>query len=264
VPNDLAVQDSGSPVLFVVASVDVQKKNLFVDVKGYSSGGVTWTIDFFSIDGETEQFNGPWDDLDKYISDTRFIGTDGKIYRIQITLVDSGHYTEYVYEFVKRHSFGVYACKGQKWLNNGETYTLFSAKALQHIGIPQAFHVNTGKLKDKISVLLDRSFWVSGQYQPWWYPNFPEDFRDDYFQMFEAEVKEEQLDLKTHRYVGSLWKQLFGKPNHAFDTYVYNLAALEIAAEYYCKDQLGMQALDYTAFWEVAKTGEFYEEPQKK
>jgi hypothetical protein len=28
VPNDLAVQDSGSPVLFVVASVDVQKKSI--------------------------------------------------------------------------------------------------------------------------------------------------------------------------------------------------------------------------------------------
>jgi phage terminase large subunit GpA-like protein len=264
VPNDLAVQDSGSPVLFIVASVDVQKKNLFVDVKGYSYGGVTWTIDFFSIDGETEQFNGPWDELDRYISDTRFIGTDGKIYRVQETLVDSGHYTEYVYQFVKRHSFGVYACKGQKWLNNGETYTLFSAKALQQIGMAQAFHINTGKLKDKISVLLDRSFWAGGQYQPWWYPNFPEDFRDDYFQMFEAEVKEEVIDKRTNKVTGSLWKQLFGKPNHAFDTYVYNLACLEIAAEYYCRDGLGMPALDYTTFWEAAKTGKFYEDPLKK
>jgi hypothetical protein len=33
--------------------------------------------------------------------------------------VDSGHYTEFVYEFVKRHSFGVYACKGKDWINTG-------------------------------------------------------------------------------------------------------------------------------------------------
>ncbi|MDR2097721.1 MAG: phage terminase large subunit family protein [Spirochaetaceae bacterium] len=264
VPNDLAVKDSGSPVLIIIASVDVQKKNLFVDVKGYSNGGVTWTIDFFPIEGDTEQFNGPWDELDKYISDTRFIGTDGKIYWIRMTIVDSGHYTEYVYEFVKRHSFGVYACKGQKWINNGETYTLFSAKALQQIGMAQAFHINTGKLKDKISVLLTRSFWVGDQRQPWWYPNFPEDFRDDYFQMFEAEVKEEVIDKKTNKVTGTLWRQLFGKDNHAFDTYVYNLAALEIAAEYYCRDRLGLPALDYTTFWEMAKAGEFYEEPIKK
>jgi phage terminase large subunit GpA-like protein len=264
VPNDLAVQDSGSPVLFVVASVDVQKKNLFVDVKGYSIGCVTWTIDFFPIEGETEQFNGPWDELDKYISDTRFIGTDGKIYRTQITIVDSGHYTEYVYAYVKRHSFGVYACKGQNLLRNGETYALFSPTALQHIGMTQAFHVNTGKLKDKISVLLTQSFWISGQHQPWWYPNFPEDFRDDYFQMFEAETKKEYVDKKTNKVIGTFWQQSFGKPNHALDTYVYNLAGLEIAAEYYCRDMLGLPALDYNAFWEVAKTGEFYEEPHKK
>jgi hypothetical protein len=116
----------------------MSKKNLFVDVKGYSNGGVTCTIDFFSIEGETEQFNGPWDELDRYISDTRFIGTDGKIYRIQITIVDSGHYTEYVYEFVKRHSFGVYTCKGKKYLNGGETYSLFSTKLIQQIGMAQS------------------------------------------------------------------------------------------------------------------------------
>jgi phage terminase large subunit GpA-like protein len=263
VPNDLAVEDSGSPVLFLVASVDVQKKNLFVDVKGYSYGGVTWTVDFFPIEGKTEQFNGPWDELDKYISDTRFIGTDGKIYRIQITMVDSGHYTQYVYEFVKRHSFGVYACKGQDYIKTGETYTLFSQAALQHIGMAQAFHINTGKLKDKISVLLNQSFWISGQYQPWWYPNFPEDFRDDYFQMFEAETKHEYIDKKTNKVSRVFWKQEFGKPNHALDTYVYNLAGLEIAAEYYCRDTLGLPSLDYKTFWEVARNGEFYEQRHK-
>jgi phage terminase large subunit GpA-like protein len=258
-PNDLAVADSGSPVLFVVASVDVQKKNLYVDVKGYSDGGVTWTLDFFSIEGDTEDFNGPWDQLDAYISDKRFIGTDGKIYRIQITLVDSGHYTEYVYEFVKRHSFGVYACKGRDWITNGETYELFSTKALQQLGMAQAFHVNTGKLKDRISAALTNSFWITGQYQPLWYPNFPETFHDDYFKQFEAETKEEVRDKKTNRFVKAVWRQKFGQDNHALDTYVYNLAALEIAAEYFCMYTLNLPALNWRAFWEAAKTGAFYE-----
>jgi phage terminase large subunit GpA-like protein len=246
-------------VLFVVASVDVQKKNLYVDIKGYSDGGVTWTRDFFSIEGDTEDFNGPWDKLDAYISDTRFVGTDGKIYRIQITLVDSGHYTEYVYEFVKRHLFGVYACKGRDWITNGETYELFSAKALQQLGMAQAFHVNTGKLKDRISAALTNSFWITGQYQPFWYPNFPETFHDDYFKQFEAETKEEVRDKKTNRFVKAVWRQKFGQDNHALDTYVYNLAALEIAAEYFCLYTLHLPALNWRAFWEAAKTGVFYE-----
>jgi phage terminase large subunit GpA-like protein len=262
VPNEIALKDTGSPILFIVASVDVQKKNLFVDVKGYSDGGATWTLDFFSIDGEAEQFNGPWDKLDEYISEKQFIGDDGKMYRIQITLVDSGHYTEFVYEFVKRHSFGVYACKGRDWLPNGETYDLFSARALEKIGLPQAFMINTGKLKDRISAALTASFWETGKYQPPWYPNFPEDFRDDYFKMFEAETKEEVKYSGTNAVRKIAWRQKFNQDNHAFDTYVYNLAALEIAAEYYCKTQLFLPALDWHAFWEMAKTGIFYAAPK--
>jgi phage terminase large subunit GpA-like protein len=263
VPNKMAIEDSGSPILFVVASVDVQQKNLFVDVKGYSDGGSTWTLDFFPIPGETEQFNGPWDKLDEYISDRRFIADDGKIYRIQITVVDSGHYTEYVYEFVKRHSFGVYACKGKDWINTGETYALFSKSALEKIGMAQAFHINTGKLKDRISAALTSSFWETGKFQPLWYPNFPEDFRDDYFKMFEAEKKVFTKLKDSENITRVSWVQEYGKDNHAFDTYVYNLAALEIAAEYYCKERLYLPALNWRAFWEEAKTGAFYEDPSR-
>jgi phage terminase large subunit GpA-like protein len=263
VPNEMAIKDSGSPVLFVVASVDVQQKKLFVDVKGYSDGGSTWTLDFFSIPGETEQFNGPWDKLDEYISDKRFIADDGKIYRIQITIVDSGHYTEYVYEFVKRHSFGVYACKGKDWINTGETYALFSKSALEKIGMAQAFHINTGKLKDRISAALTSSFWETDKFQPLWYPNFPEDFRDDYFKMFEAEKKVFTKLKDSENITRVSWVQEYGKDNHAFDTYVYNLAALEIAAEYYCKERLYLPALNWRAFWEEAKTGAFYEDPSQ-
>jgi phage terminase large subunit GpA-like protein len=261
IPNDMAVADSGSPILFVAASVDVQQKNLFVDVKGYSDGGSTWTLDFFSIPGETEQFNGPWDKLDEYISDTRFIGTDGKVYRIQTTLVDSGYYTNYVYEFVNRHPFGIYACKGRDWIKTGETYELFSPKALQHLGMDQVFHINTGKLKDKISALFSMTFWETGQFQPSWYPNFPEDFRDDYFKMFAAETRNIVKFKDSDTVARVAWRQKFGQDNHAFDTYVYNLAALEIAAEYYCKNELFLPALNWRAFWEAAKTGAFYEDP---
>jgi len=264
VPNKMSIQDSGSPILYVVCSVDVQQKSLFVDVKGYSDGGVTWTLDFFQINGETEQFNGVWDKLDEYISDHRFIGDDGKIYRIQITLVDSGRYTDYVYEFVKRHSFGVYACKGKDWINTGETYALFSDKTLEKIGMAQAFHINTGKLKDRISAALTSSFWETEKFQPLWYPNFPEDFRDDYFKMFEAEKKVFTKLKGAENITRVQWIQEFGKDNHAFDTYVYNLAALEIAAEYYCKEVLLLETLNWRAFWEAAKGGLFYEEPESE
>jgi phage terminase large subunit GpA-like protein len=261
VPNDLAVQDTGSPVLVLIASVDVQDDCLYVDVKGYSAGGATWTLEFIELKGGTAEFNGVWDKLDAIIGDKRYIGTDGKVYRIQFTFVDSGHNTDYVYQYVKKHSGGVFAIKGRDKLPSGETYQFFSPAALEKIGFPNALSVNTFKLKDKISAALTSSFWITGQPQPAWYPNFREDFHDDYFRQFEAETKEEKRNAETGQFLGIIWKKKFGADNHAFDTYVYNLAALELLAEYWCKEQMGLPALDWSAFWDLAKKGEFYREP---
>jgi phage terminase large subunit GpA-like protein len=254
VPNDIALRDAGSPILIVVASVDVQNDCLYVDVKGYADGGSTWTLEFFEIKGNTADFNGPWDKLNEFIDGKRYVGNDGKTYQIAITLIDSGYNTTWAHAFAQRYASGVYACKGKDWIAAGESYQLFSPGALQRIGMERVYHVNTGKLKDKISAALMSSFWSSNECQPHWYPNFPKDFHDDYFKMFEAETKKEKRDPLTNKFKGYVWQLAFGKPNHAFDAYVYNLAALEILAEYYCKEW-GLAALNWDYFWATAKTG---------
>jgi len=230
VPNKMAKTDSGSPILFVAASVSVQKKYLYVDVKGYSQLGVSWTLDYFSIYGNIEQFNGPWNRLKKYLSETRFVSDNGKNkYRIQITLVDSAHYTKYVYEFVKRHPFGVYACKSANNLSPEKIFKLFPEPVLKHIGLNHAFFINTEEIKNRINEALTNSFWYAdSKYQPRWFPNFPENLKDYYLRL-------------------------------AIDTYVYNLAALEIAATYYCIHELKLKTLDWSTFWTHAQCGAFYE-----
>ena len=56
-----------------------------------------------------------------------------------------------------------------------------------------------------------------------------------------------------------LWKQRSGVDNHAFDTYGYNMAALEIFADAYCRDALGLSGLSWAHFWQTAKEGVFIE-----
>jgi phage terminase large subunit GpA-like protein len=257
VPNHIASTDAGFPVFLLVASVDVQADCLYVDIKGYADKGSTWTLDFIEIRGNTAQFNGPWDKLEELL-DRRFIGTDGRVYYIAITLVDSGYNTEWVYGFCQRHRAGVYAVKGYDYLGDGETYRLFSAAALERNGLGIAYQVSTGKLKDRIAAALMKSFWQAGEYQPRWYPNFPEGFRDDYFKMLESETKVERREKGTNKHLGYAWRPKFGQPNHALDTYVYNLAGLEIFAEDYCRRTLGLAALDWDAFWGAAKAGAFW------
>lgn len=257
VPNKMAINDAGSPIWILCGSVDVQKDCLFVDVKGYGDRGVTWTIDAFRIDGPTEDFYGVWDKLAEFIERTVYESDDGHHYRIALTLVDSGHYTDWVYAFCSRFSAGVYACKGTDWIKNGETYQLFNKKTLESIGLPLAYHVNTGKLKDRIARAMNMLQWDEGTKQPDWFPNFPEDFHDDYFRMFEAEEKVEEYDKKTNKYIRTVWRAKPGAPNHFFDTYDYNLAALEIFADDICRNDLRINMLDWDAFWRYAAYGAF-------
>jgi phage terminase large subunit GpA-like protein len=262
VPNDLAVKDSGSPILIIVCSVDVQKNNLFVDVKGYSMGGVTWTLDFFEIAGDTATFNGPWDLLDDYIGNKIFIGTDKKTYHIEMTLVDSGWNTEWVYAYALRHGKGVYVCKGKDRLEGSATFKLFNQSTLKGIGLGQAYHINTVKMKDRIANAFMNLPWNERDFQPSWYPNFADDFRDDYFKQFEAEDRVDEYD-QYGRWMRTIWRPKHNAPNHAFDTYGYNLAALEIYATDVCRHVLHVEALDWDLFWAAAKEGIFYDELEK-
>jgi phage terminase large subunit GpA-like protein len=258
IPNKMALEYSGTVILIVVASVDVQKNCLYVDVKGYSGQGVTWTIDFFAIEGDTGSLNGPWDQLEAYIENKRFAGDDGKIYKIAITLVDSGWNTEYVYAFAMRYPSRIYACKGTDTFRAGETYKLFDKGTLIRIGLSLAFHINTSKMKDRISNSMSLLSWNEKEFQPPWYCNFPEDFRDDYFKMFEAEERVNEYD-QYNRYRRTIWKPKRGIPNHAFDTYGYNLAALEIFADAYCREVLEFPGIDWNAFWDAIKNNGFFE-----
>ena len=259
VPNMMALKDSGSIILIVVASVDVQKDRLYVDVKGYSGRGVTWTLDFHEIKGDTTSLNGPWDELETYIENKRFIGDDDHVYKILMTIVDSGWNTEYVYAFASRYNRQVYACKGESYLPGGETYKLFDKATLDRIGLQRVYRINVGKMKDRISNSMTNAVWNTDELQPPWYANFPEDFRDDYFKQFEAEERVDIYDKATGRYLRTIWRAKHGVPNHALDTYNYNMAALEILADAYCREILRLRGIDWDLFWQAVKDKPFYD-----
>jgi phage terminase large subunit GpA-like protein len=107
-----------------------------------------------------------------------------------------------------------------------------------------------------------RLAWNEKDYQPPWYPNFADDFKNDYFKQFEAEDRMDEYD-QYGRYKRTIWKPKHGAANHALDTYCYNVAALEIFATLFCKQVLNLKALDLDLFWAAAKEGIFYDESGK-
>ena len=252
-------KDSGSEILFLTCAVDCQKNNIFVHIIGWCDGGRNYMLDFFSIDGIVEDYNSEvWRKLSDVLEMRIWIDKkDGRQYKIMNTFIDSGHYTDYVYEFCKIYSAFVYPIKGEDYITGGLTYKMFNKKTLDEKGLTAAYHINTTMIKDRIARYFNLQ-WNTGEIQPEWYPNFPEDTRDDIFTQFESEERINEYDKITNKWIRSRWRLVPGRENHCFDTYCYNIASCEMFAEYVCRNVLDINYLDWQEFWKYAREGHFY------
>jgi phage terminase large subunit GpA-like protein len=251
-------KDSGSEILLLTCAVDVHKKNLYTDIKAWCKDGISYTIDTFKIEGDTEVLNGEvWQALDDIIMNQVWTDENGKNYRIINTVIDSGHYTKYVYEFAKKYSQGVMAIKGDDWITGGLTYKPFTKSTLEKAGLPIAYFINSTKMKDFIADIFNKN-WDSGKIQPDWFANFPNDYGDDMFHHFEGEQRVDEYDKITNKWLRRRWRLIPGRENHGLDLFCYNLANLELIADSVCRNDLGLDYLDWTAFWDYAAEGYFY------
>jgi phage terminase large subunit GpA-like protein len=261
IPEKMMIEDTGSPALILTCAADPGKDKIYIDTKAWTQGGQSWTIDFFPIEGDvTNHKSELWSKLDKYLMEKVYISETGKKYKIMNTFIDSGwgKYTDVVYEFCKQYSTGVFAVKGERHLPGGITYKMFSKETLEKSGLVAGYRINTTKLKDRISRSMSTLQWDTGKFQPEWYPNFPENLHDDFFRMFEAETRVEVRDKITNQFKYVVWMQTEGADNHAFDTYVYNLAGLEHIADFVCRQVLNLPVLSWLDFWNYCKTEAFY------
>jgi phage terminase large subunit GpA-like protein len=262
--NKAFKEDSGSEILLLTSSVDVQKTCLFVHIIGWTIGGRNYTIDFIQIDGIVEnKYSQVWKKLDELLIERTWYSDDDKEYRIIQTVIDSGHYTAWVYDFVNKYSSGIFAIKGEDYLTGGLIYKEFNRSTLEKAGLSVAFHLNTTLLKDRIAKIFN-SRWETGKMQEEWYPNFAEDLKDDFYDQFEAEQKVDEYDKITNKWLRSRWRQIPGRENHSFDTYAYGLANLEILADFICRNELNYNYLNWGAFWDFAGAGIFYKDHKKK
>ena len=251
--NKMAMEESGSNVLILTCAVDVQKASneLLVDIKAWCKGGISYTLDFRSLpaaeDVQTVD-DKCWKDLENIIENEIWTADNKKQYRISTTVIDSGWATDTVYEFCKQYLGGVYAIKGEQYLPGGLMYRQMSKETRDRTGLDNAYTLNTTQLKRNVNKYL-KSDWHTGQTQPNFYMNFPENLRDDFFKMFTAEYLAEKRDKRTGKFKGLEWRLIQGRANHAFDCAGYQLAAIEMIAEYQCINVLKLKARDWSKYW---------------
>jgi phage terminase large subunit GpA-like protein len=258
VPNRWAIEFAGSFILFVVCTVDVHKSNLAVAVWGFCRGGRVFLLNYWRYLGNCEDPVDPltWGRLSTLLETQEYVSDDGKHYRIELALIDSGYLADHVYQFCAAYDAGVYPVKGVPYGR---------ARAAKHVTKSEtpfgtiAFAVTVDLYKDRWSAAL-RKRWDKGDPQPEPFFNAPADATDE--QLGELTI-ERRLPVKhprTGEVVGATWHRPSGGANELWDLLVYATAAHDILANAACRD-LGHEQVDETAlndFYEACERQQLY------
>lgn len=257
VPNKFAVEHCGGSVLILVCTVDVHKDYLAVAVIGWCRDKRAVLVDYKRLEGDTEQKDDPgtWGALRKIIESQEYGADDGKRYGVRLTLIDSGYRTDHVLEFCSDYDTGVFPVKGRQEAPTNATIREFSEFQTKS---GSAFGITVDLYKDRLSASLRRS-WDGLGIQPPGHFNAPLDATDAQLKELTVEVKREKIDKDTGKRLGVEWHRPSGAANELWDLYVYASAALDIICFNVCRDELGLDFMNWPSFYEHCEQGAYFE-----
>lgn len=257
VPNRWAIEFAGSFILFVVCTVDVHKTSMPTAVWGFCRGGRVFLLDYWRFLGNCEDPEDPltWGKLASLLETREYVSDDGKHYRIEIALIDSGYLADHVYQFCAGYDTGVFPVKGVAYGR---------ARAAKHVTQSKtpfgkiAFAVTVDLYKDRWGAAL-RKRWDKGA-QPEPFFNAPGDATDDQLSELTAEKRLPVKHPRTGEVIGATWLRPSGAANELWDLLVYASAAHDILANSVCQE-LGHEQVDETAlndFYEACERQQLY------
>jgi phage terminase large subunit GpA-like protein len=258
IPNAaLCVEHCGGPVLVLTCAVDVHKEFLAVAVFGWCRDRRAVLVDYRRMEGDTEQLDDPgtWGALRELIENREFVADDGKRYKIQLTLIDSGYRSDQVYQFAKEYLAGVYPVKGRETAPKAATLREFSPFTTP-MG-QAAYGITVDIYKERWHAALRRQ-WDGISIQPSGHFNAPVDTTDKQLKELTVEVKRERIDERTKRRIGFEWYRPSGASNELWDLLVYNNAALEMIAWDVCRNQFGLDTVNLADFYAYCETEQPY------
>jgi phage terminase large subunit GpA-like protein len=199
----------------ITAAVDVQDDRLEIQYEAWGEGQENWKVAFDILRGD---LNKPeiWKRLDAAL-DRKFKHETGLMLDVSGTTIDSGgHFTQAVYDYVKRRGFGVFAIKG----SSSQDAPIVNRPTKNNLGKVNLFSLGVHKIK---STIMQRSRILEVGHG---YVHFPisDEFDREWFDQYTAE------ELVT-KYVKGVRKEVWNKTrprNEAFDLSGYNYACLII------------------------------------
>lgn len=252
IPNQLALKETGSKILFITCAVDVHKDHLDIQVIGWCKFGRFYSIEWFKAEGDCEDLtSAPWQKVSEIIYKV-YRADDGRLYKPIITLIDSQYNNDTVLEFCNDYANGVYPIRGTEFATKKAPINEFS-EFISKTGT-KGFNITTTFYKDRLSAAFRRE-WNGVDLQPNWYPNFPQEYPEVFFKELTIENKKEITDKTTGQSKGFRW---VGRNAHAWDTTVYCTAGHDIVAFYTCQEKFGLNSIDRPAFWELCENEELF------
>lgn len=254
VPNIFAERHCGSVVLLLTCTVDVHKDNLAVAVFGWCRDRRAVLVDYWRFEGDTEQLDNPdtWGRLAALIEGDGYTADDGKKYRIVLTLIDSGYRADDVYQFCSRYGAAVFPVKGRDAAPRSASIQEFSEFTTE-MG-QKAYGVTVDFYKDRWSAALRRG-WdpAASPIQPHGHFNAPSNVTEKQLRELTVEQKRERIEKATGKRIGFEWHRPSGASNELWDLLVYANAALDLVAWSVCVEELKMEFVSWTAFYDLVE-----------
>ena len=260
IPNEYAIEHSGSPILFLTCQVDVHKNNLAVSVMGWCKDSICYLIDYWRFETEKDdddcgELSSPvWGKLRELIEEKEYTADDGKIYNVALTLIDAGYQNDTVVSFCSDYTSGVYPILGRDRPAKNQTIKEFAEfkTPLGTIG----YRILVDHYKDRLAPVLRRE-WVqdSGLQKPYHF-NAPVDTSDKQLKELTKETRREKKDDKGN--TSYFWYRPGNARNELWDLLVYGNAAVEILAYQVCIQIFELETVDWPKFWEYIENEQMY------
>jgi len=253
VPNLLAQEFSGGKIVLLTCAVDVHKDDIAVAVFGWTRGCRCYLIDYWRFEGDPVQENdaGTWGRLAELIEGDGYVADDGSMYKIVMTLVDSGYIPDQVYRFCEKYEAGVYPLKGRENPPKSAAIKEFSP-FVSRLGTT-VYGVTVNFYKDRMSAALSQD-WNGLGLQRERCVNFPQNATSEQLKELTTEQKRERINRVTKQRDGFEWYRRAGAKNELWDLLIYNAAALDIIAFDVCLNNLNLEYVNWVAFWDLLES----------
>jgi phage terminase large subunit GpA-like protein len=211
-------------IVALTCGVDVQKDRFVYEVVGWAANRENWSIDYGELDGDTA-IDATWNKLDERLLTRTFPGIDGAQHVIAMLAIDSGAFTQSVYDWARRHPMSqVIAIKGDDGPRPiigaaSKVDINFRGKRLQR-GY-RVFVVGSDTAKVELAGWLGMPRGEGDPPAGWCH--FPE-HDPKYFKQLTAEHLVTVVNRKTNRSTRE-WRVIANRENHVLDCRVYARAA---------------------------------------